>query len=67
MSDLAVLIYVSSSQDDAKFFNKNWEKFKNSYNYVIPYFYINESKNKKVIKYKARRIYRQLLDFLRKG
>lgn len=67
MSDLAVLIYATPSKDYADFFNKNWKKFEDSYNYVVPHFYLEAFKDNKFMQHKAQKIYVELLGFLRKG
>ncbi len=67
MNNLAVLIYASPSQDYAEFFNENWKKFEDSYDYVVPHFYVDSSKGNKFIQQKAQTIYVELLSLLRKG
>ena len=67
MHDLSVLRYSTPNKDYAGFFNENWRKFEESYNYVVPNFYLDPSKDNKHIQKKAQIIYIQLLNFIRKG
>ena len=67
INDLAVLIYATPSKDYAGFFNENWKKFEDSCDFVVPYFHIDESKDNRLIKQEAQKIYIELLNFLRKG
>ena len=67
MNNLAVLVYASPNQDYAEFFNESWKKFEDSYDYVVPHFYLDSTKDNKYIQYKAQKIYVELLSFLRKG